>query len=73
VLLATSAILSWVVLSGTAVVAYAAAAVWALAGIALNEPPSAVVVAGAFAIVIVLAATARRLTTAGNPVRAAWG
>ena len=33
----------------------------------------AVVVTGAVAIVIVLVATTRRLTTAGNPVRAAWG
>ncbi|MDT7708198.1 MAG: hypothetical protein QOG20_3805 [Pseudonocardiales bacterium] len=73
VLLAVSAIVAWVVLSGTAVGAYAVATVWALAGIALNDPPGAVVVTGAIAIVIVLAATARRLTTAGNPMRAAWG
>jgi translocator protein len=73
VLLAASAVVAWVVLSGTAVVGYAAATVWALVGIALNNPPAAVVVTGAVAIVIVLAATARRLTTAGNPVRAAWG
>jgi translocator protein len=73
VLLAAAAIVAWVVLSGTAVVAYAAATVWALAGIALNDPPPAVVVTGAAAIVVVLAAALRRLTTAGNPVRAAWG
>jgi len=73
VLLAVTAIVAWVVLSGTAVVCYAAAVVWALAGIALNDPPAAVVVAGAIAIVVVLASTARRLTTAGNPPRAAWG
>lgn len=73
VLLAAAAIVAWVVLSGTAVVAYAVAAVWALGGIALNEPPGAVVVAGAIAIVVVLAAVARRITTAGSPVRAAWG
>jgi benzodiazapine receptor len=73
VLLAATAIVSWVVLSGTAVVGYAAAAVWALAGIALNDHPPAVVVTGAVAIVVVIAATARRLTTAGNPTRAAWG
>jgi hypothetical protein len=30
-------------------------------------------VAGAIAIVAVIAATARRLSTAGNPARAAWG
>lgn len=73
VLLATSAILSWVVLSGTAVVGYAAAVVWALAGIALNDRPVAVVAAVAVAIVVVIGSTARRLTTAGNPARAAWG
>jgi hypothetical protein len=47
--------------------------VWAIVGIALNEPPASVVVAGAVAIVIVLAATARRISTAGYPGRAAWG
>jgi benzodiazapine receptor len=73
VLLAVSVIASWVVLSGTAVVGYAIAAVWAAAGIALNDAPAGVVVAGAIAIVTVIAATTRRLTTAGNPVRAAWG
>jgi hypothetical protein len=73
VLLAVSVIASWVVLSGTAVVGYAIAAVWAAAGIALNDPPAGVVVAGAIAIVTVIAAATRRLTTAGNPVRAAWG
>lgn len=73
VLLVAAAIVAWVVLSGTAVVGYAAATVWALAGIALNDPPAAVVVTGAAAIVIVLGAAARRLGTAGNPPRAAWG
>ncbi|GAA1305706.1 hypothetical protein GCM10009610_17490 [Pseudonocardia xinjiangensis] len=73
VLLAVAVIASWVVLSGTAVVGYAFAAVWAAAGIALNDPPAGVVVAGAIAIVVVIAATTRRLTTAGNPMRAAWG
>jgi hypothetical protein len=73
VLLAVTAIVCWVVLAGTGVVAYAAAAVWGVLGIVLNDPPAAVVAAGAFAVVAVLAATARRLTTAGNPVRAAWG
>jgi translocator protein len=73
VLLAVIAIVCWVVLSGTAVVGFAAAAVWALAGIALNNPPAAVVVTGAIAIVAVLAATTRRLTAAGNPLRAGFG
>lgn len=73
VLLAVAAVVAGVVLAGTAVVGYAVAVVWALSGIALNDPPGAVVVAGATAIVVVVAATARRLTTAGNPRRAAWG
>ena len=73
VLLAVTAIICWAVLAGTAVVGYAAAAVWAIAGVALNDPPAGVVVAGAIAIVAVLATTTRRLTTAGNPRRAAWG
>jgi hypothetical protein len=73
VLMVAAAIVAWVVLSGTAVVPYAIAVVWALAGIALGDPPGAVVITGAVAIVVVIAAVARRLSTAGNPVRAAWG
>lgn len=73
VLLAIAAIVGWVVLSGTAVVGYAAAAVWAVAGIAAGNPPGAVVAASAVVIVIVLGATARRLAAAGNLPRAAWG
>ena len=73
VLLAAAGIVAWVVLSGTAVVPYAAAVVWALIGIALNSPPAAVVITCAIAIVIVLATTLRRITTAGSRVRAAWG
>jgi benzodiazapine receptor len=73
VLLAVTAIVSWVVLAGTAVVPYAAAAVWAIVGVSLNDPPAGVVVAGAIAIVIVIASTTRRIATAGYPVRAAWG
>ena len=73
VLLATTAIASWVVVSGTAVVGYAAAVVWGLAGIALNGPPIAVAASAVLAILIVLAATARRVSTAGSPPRAAWG
>lgn len=73
VLLAVTATVSWAVLSGTAVVPFAVAAMWALVGTALNDPPEAVVVAGAIALVTVLAATARRISTAGFPVRAAWG
>jgi hypothetical protein len=73
VLLAVTATVSWAVLSGTSVVPFAVAAAWAIVGIALNDPPAGVVVAGAIAIVVVLAATARRISTAGFPVRAAWG
>jgi hypothetical protein len=73
VLLAVTAIVSWAVLSGTAVVMFAAGAVWAIVGIALNDPPAGVVVAGAIAIVAILGATARRISTAGYPGRAAWG
>jgi translocator protein len=73
VLLAVAAIVCWAVLSGTAVVAYAVGAAWMIVGIALNGPPDAVVVAGAIAIVAIIGSTARRLSTAGNPPRAAWG
>jgi hypothetical protein len=73
VLLAVTATVAWAVLSGTAVVPFAVAAMWAIVGIALNDPPAGVVIAGAIAIVAVLAATARRISTAGFPVRAAWG
>jgi hypothetical protein len=73
VLLAVTVIVALAVLSGTAVVLFTAGAVWAIVGIALNDPPAGVVVAGAIAIVLVLAATARRIGTAGYPTRAAWG
>jgi hypothetical protein len=73
VLVATTAIAAWVVVSGTAVVGYAAALVWGLAGIALDDPPTAVAAAAVLAVLIVLAATARRISTAGSPPRAAWG
>jgi translocator protein len=72
-LLAATGIVGWVVLSGTAVVPYAAAVVWALVGIALNAQPAAVVGTCAIAVVIVLATALRRVTTAGSRVRAAWG
>jgi hypothetical protein len=73
VLLAAAGIVAWVALSGTAVVPYTAAVVWALIGIALNAPPAAVGVTCGIAVVIVLAAALRRVTTAGSRVRAAWG
>ena len=73
ILLVAAAIVASVVTYATAVVGYAAAAVWALVGIALNAPPAAVGVAAAVAAVIVLFATARRVSTSGDPRRAAWG
>jgi len=73
VLLAVTAIVCWAVISGTAVVPFALAVVWANVGIALNDPPWGVVIACAIAVVAVLAATARRISTAGYPARAAWG
>jgi hypothetical protein len=73
VLLVAAGIVASVTTFGTAVVGYAAAAVWALVGIALNGPPAAVGVAAAVACVVVLFATARRVSTSGDPRRAAWG
>lgn len=73
VLLGAAAIVSWVVFAGTAVAPYAAAAVWALAGIALNGPPLPVAVAAAVAVAAIVAALVRRLRTAAHPARRAWG
>jgi hypothetical protein len=73
VLLAAAGIVAWVVLSGTAVIGYAAAAVWALVGIVSNDPPALVAGAGVVAIAVVLGAAARRVATAGVPLRAAFG
>jgi hypothetical protein len=73
IVLVAAAIVASVVTVGTAVVGYAAAAVWALVGIALADTPAAVGVAAAVATVVVLFATARRVTTSGDPHRAAWG
>lgn len=73
VLAAVAAILAWVVLSGTAVVGYAAAAVWALAGVVGNDPGMVVTAAVIGVIVVVLAATARRVSAARDPWRAAFG
>ena len=50
ILLVAAGIVASVVTYATAVVGYAAAAVWALAGIALNAPPAAVGVAAAVAV-----------------------
>lgn len=73
VLLAAAGIVAWVVLAGSAVVGYAAATVWALAGIASNDPPVAVAGAAVTAAVIIVAAAARRVVSAGYRVRAAFG
>lgn len=73
VLVVTAAIASWVVTAGTSVVGYAAAVLWAFAGIALGAAPTAVAVAAVLAGATVAAAVARRITAAGSPVRAAWG
>ena len=72
-LLVVAGIAASVTTFGTAVVGYAAAAVWALVGIALDGPPPAVGVAAAVASVVVLFAAARRVSTSGDPRRAAWG
>jgi translocator protein len=73
VLLVVAAVASWVVTAGTAVVAYSAAVVWALAGIALNGPPTAVAAAAVLGALVVTAAAVRRVSAAAGPVRAAWG
>jgi len=73
VLLAAAAIIIWVVVSGSAVVGYAAAVVWGFTGIALNDPPIGVAGAAAFGVLLTAAAAARRVSTAGNPTRAAFG
>jgi translocator protein len=73
ILLVTAGIVSSVVVSGTAVVGYTVAVVWALVGIALNDPPAAVGVAAAVATVVVLFTAARRVSASGDPRRAAWG
>jgi hypothetical protein len=73
ILIVAAGIVASVVTYATAVVGYAAAALWALVGIALNGPPAAVGVAAAVAAVGVLFSTARRVTTSGDPRRAAWG
>jgi hypothetical protein len=73
ILLVAAGVVSSVITCATAVVGYAAAVVWALVGIALNGPPASVGVAAAVATVVVLFATARRVSTSGDPRRAAWG
>lgn len=73
VLLAAAAILAWVALSGTAVVPFTAAAVWALAGIVAANESMIVSATAVVAAVVALSATARRVGTAAGPVRAAFG
>lgn len=73
VLVAVAAIVAWVLLNGTAVVGYAAAVVWALGGIVVNDPPVPVAVAVVVVLVVVLTATASRLASAADRTRAAFG
>ena len=73
ILLVAAAIVASVTTFGTAVVGYVASVVWALVGIALNQPPAPVGVAAAVAAVVVLFSAARRVSTSGDPRRAAWG
>jgi benzodiazapine receptor len=73
VLLAAAAITTWVVVSGTSVVGYAVAVIWGLTGIALNDAPTAVAGAAALCVLLTAGAAARRVTTAGNSTRAAFG
>lgn len=72
-LVATAAVAAWVVSTGTAVAGFAAAVVWALAGVATNDRPPAVVVAAALAAVLVVAVTTRRIGRSVQPARLAWG
>lgn len=73
VLAAVAAIIVWVILNGTAVVGYAAAVVWALAAIVLNEPPVLVAVSLALVLAVVLVATLRRIGSSADRTRAAFG
>jgi len=73
VLLAVAVVVVWVVVAATAVVPYAAGVGWALVGIVLADPPAAVAAAAILAALMVATATARRVASAGQPTRAAWG
>jgi benzodiazapine receptor len=73
VLLAAGAIATWVVVSGTAVVGYVVAVIWGLIGIAFNDPPIAVAGAASLCVLLIAFAAARRVSTSGNPSRAAFG
>ncbi|WP_214369233.1 hypothetical protein [Pseudonocardia sp. H11422] len=73
VLLVAAGIVAWVVATGTSVVGYAAAAVWALVGIMLNDRPEPVGVAAAVAVALVVAATVRRVGRSVQPALVAWG
>ena len=73
VLLVVAVIATAVVNAGTAVVGYAAAVGWALAGVAAAGPPVPVVVAAVVALAVVVATTIRRVSRSVQPARLAWG
>ncbi|GEL22641.1 hypothetical protein PSU4_15950 [Pseudonocardia sulfidoxydans NBRC 16205] len=73
VLLVTAGIVCWVVNTGTAVVGYAAATVWALVGVATNDRPVAVTITALFAAALIVWVTARRVGRSVQPTRLAWG
>ncbi|MCW0214699.1 MAG: hypothetical protein OJJ54_15170 [Pseudonocardia sp.] len=73
VLLVVAVIASAVVNAGTAVVGYAAAVVWALAGVAVAGPPVPVIITAVVAMVVVAATTIRRVSRSVRPAVLAWG
>jgi translocator protein len=72
-LLATAVIGAAVVGRGRAVLPYAAAVMWALAGIALADRPTAVVTAAVLAALVVATTAAVRVRLTSAPARVAWG
>ncbi|MFC7659295.1 tryptophan-rich sensory protein [Pseudonocardia benzenivorans] len=72
-LLATAAIVCWVVSSATAVVGYAAATVWGLIGIATNDRPPAVGVTALLAAALIAIVTTRRVLRSVESRRVALG
>ncbi|GAY12119.1 tryptophan-rich sensory protein [Pseudonocardia sp. N23] len=73
VLLVTAAIVCWVVSTGTSILGYAAAAVWALVGVATNDRPLAVSVTALIAAAIIVTVTVRRVGRSVQPTQLAWG
>lgn len=70
---ATAAIVCWVVSTGTAIVGYAVATVWALVGVVTNDRPLAVGVTALLAAVLIAAVTARRVARSAETARVALG